>query len=79
MKKYMIAHYRITGSFQDVEQAIRQVVPEFKGWALPIPDWEFYKSQLSKGFSYYNMMYFGLIREIVKDVAKTEAAMKVTV
>jgi len=129
MKKYMIAHYRITGGFDDVEQAVRQVVPSFEGWGFPIPDWQFYKSQLSKRLTYDNItnmvmhfvckpshankilkvdpnfggimpctwavyetsdgevyiakmniglmskMYSGLIREIMKDVAKTEAAM----
>lgn len=128
MKKYMIAHYRIDGSFQEVEQAIKEAVPQFKGWSFPIPDWQFYKAQLSKNFTYDNItnmvmhfvcksahankilkvepnmggimpctwavyetknsevyiakmniglmskMYSGLIREIMTDVAKTEAA-----
>jgi len=129
MRKCMIAHYKIDGNFQEVEQAIKEVVPQFEGWSFPIPDWQFYKAQLSKNFTYDNItnmvmhfvcksahankilkaepnmsgimpctwavyetknsevyiakmniglmskMYFGLIREIMTDVAKTEAAM----
>jgi hypothetical protein len=55
MKKYMIVRYRMKGSFEDVEAAIKEVVPSFEGWSFPIPDWEFYKSQLSKGLTYKNI------------------------
>jgi len=129
MGKYMIAHYKINGSFDEVEKAIKEVIPQFQGWGFPIPDWQFYKSQLSKNFTYDNItnmvmhfvckpahankilgvdpnfggimpctwavyetkngevyiakmniglmnkMYFGLINEIMTDVAKTEEAM----
>jgi uncharacterized protein (DUF302 family) len=129
MKKYMIAHYRIEGNFQEIEQAIKEVVPQFEGWSFPMPEWEFYKAQLAKNFTYNNItnmvmhfvcrsshankilkvdpnmggimpctwaiyetknsevyiakmniglmskMYLGPIREIMTDVAKTEAAM----
>jgi len=128
-KGYMIAHFKMEGSFQDVEKAVKEVVPQFEGWSFPIPDWPFYKSQLSKNFTYDNItnmvmhfvckpahankmlridpnfggimpctwavyetkdgqvyiakmnialmskMYFGLIRQIMKDVARTEEAM----
>ena len=55
MKKYMIAHYRIDANFHKVEQAIKEVVPQFEGWSFPIPDWQFYKSQLSKNLAYDNI------------------------
>jgi hypothetical protein len=55
MKRYMIAHFKMEGSFQDVEKAIKEVVPQFEGWSFPIPDWQFYKSQLSKNFTYDNI------------------------
>jgi len=55
MQKYMIAHYRIQGNFDDVEKAIKEVVPRFEGWGFPIADWQFYKSQLSKNLTYNNI------------------------
>lgn len=55
LKKYMMVSVKIEGSFDEVEQAVKSVVPQFKGWGFPIPDWQFYKSQLSKGLSYDNI------------------------
>ena len=55
LRKYMIANLEIDGSFEDVEQAIKKVVPQFEGWSFPIPQWGFYKSQLSKNLNYDNI------------------------
>ncbi len=54
-KKNMIVTYRMDGSFDDVEGALKEVVPGFAGWTFPIPDWQFYKSQVSKGLTYKNI------------------------
>jgi uncharacterized protein (DUF302 family) len=62
MRKYMLIQYKINGGFEEVEEAVKKVIPEFQGWSFPIPDWQFYKSQASKGFKYDNIknmiMYF---------------------
>jgi len=55
MKRYMIVAYRVNKSFKETEKRIKNVIPEFKGWGFPIPDWEFYKSQLSKNLKYDNI------------------------
>ncbi len=55
LKKYMMVSFEIEGSFEEVEETVKQVIPRFKGWGFPIPDWQFYKSQLSKGLSYDNI------------------------
>ena len=56
MVKYMIVTIYIPGmSFEEVNDRLKEVVPQFKGWALPIASWEFYKSQISKGFKYDNI------------------------
>jgi len=55
MKKNMLVCYRIEGSFSEVEEAIKEIVPSFEGWSFPISDWQFFKSQASKGLSYDNI------------------------
>jgi len=129
LRKYMMVSFKIEGSFEEVEETVKNVVPQFKGWGFPIPEWQFYKSQLSKGLSYNNIksmvmhfvckpihankvlkvdpkmagimpctwavyedkngevyiakmnialmskMYFGVIGEVMKDVADTEKKM----
>lgn len=130
MARYMIVRILIPGkTFAEVDAKIREVVPQFEGWGFPIGVWEFYKSQISKGFKYENIknmnihfvckpahansmlrrypyfggimpcswavyettdgkvyiakmnialmsnIYFGVIRKIMKDVARTEKEM----
>ncbi len=129
MKKYMIVNYKLNGSFEDVKAIVEETIPEFEGWGFPIPAWQFYQSQISKGLNYDNIkdmvmyfvckpahankvisidpklggimpctwavyetregevyiakmnialmskMYFGVIGEVMRDVAKTEEKM----
>jgi len=55
MVKYMIVYYRIPGTFEEVNNKVKETIPKFKGWSFPIPSWQFYKSQISKGFTYDNI------------------------
>jgi len=56
MRRYMIISYYIPEkNFQEVTQRLEKIVPKFEGWGFPIPVWEFYKSQVSKGFKYENI------------------------
>jgi len=61
-KKYMVVAHPIEGTFDVVTRVLKETVPEFEGWSLPIPEWEFHRSQLSKGLKYDNIrnmiMYF---------------------
>jgi len=56
MVKYMIVTIYIPGkNFREVDAKIQEVIPQFEGWGFPINAWEFYKSQISKGFKYENI------------------------
>ena len=56
MVKFMIIKIKLEGfSFEQANNAIKQVIPSFKGWGFPIEEWQFYKSQLSKGLKYENI------------------------
>jgi len=55
MRKFMLVRYEIPGSFDSVQKALKEAVPSFDGWGFPIPAWEFYKSQNSKGLTYKNI------------------------
>ncbi len=55
MRRYMVADYEVRGSFDSVNRAIMEAVPQFEGWSFPIERWEFYKSQLSKNLTYNNI------------------------
>ena len=56
MVKYMIVTIYMPGMrFKEVDSKLREIVPQFKGWSFPIPPWEFYKSQIFKGFKYDNI------------------------
>jgi len=62
MRRFMMVAYKIEGTFDEVNEAIKKVVPQFEGWSFPIPEWQFYKSQLSRNLTYDNIkdmiMYF---------------------
>jgi len=55
MRNYMIVYYKIPGNFEEVNEKVKKTIPEFNGWSFPIQPWEFYKSQISKGFKYKNI------------------------
>ena len=55
MRKFMIAEFKMEGSFESVNEAIKEAIAQFEGWALPIPSWQFYRSQLAKNLTYDNI------------------------
>lgn len=56
MTKHMISTFYVPGkSFAEVDEKIRDIVPQFEGWSFPMPTWEFYRSQIAKGFEYDNI------------------------
>jgi uncharacterized protein (DUF302 family) len=55
MRKYMIVDFKIEGGFDNVNEAIEKAIPQFEGWTLPLPSWEFYRSQLAKNLTYDNI------------------------
>ncbi|NIA09376.1 MAG: DUF302 domain-containing protein [Nitrospiraceae bacterium] len=61
MQRFMIVAYKMEGTFDEVNEAIKNVIPQ-SGWSFPIKEWQFYKSQLSKNLTYDNIrdmiMYF---------------------
>lgn len=62
LRRRMIVAYKIEATFDKVNAVIKETIPEFAGWSFPIPEWQFYKSQLSKNLRYDNIknmvMYF---------------------
>ena len=62
MRRFMMAAYKIEGTFDEVNEAIKKVIPQFDGWSFPISEWQFHKSHLSKNLTYDNIkdmiMYF---------------------
>lgn len=55
MNRFMIVRYKMGGTFAEVNQAIKDVVPTFEGWGFPFDQWEFFKSQKSKGLYFKNI------------------------
>ena len=55
MRNYMVKEIPLPGSFQDACKALEEAVEEAEGWGQPIPAWEFYQSQISKGLTYDNI------------------------
>ncbi len=55
MRKFMVKEIVLEGDFEAACKALEEAVAEAKGWGQPIPAWEFYQSQLSKGLTYDNI------------------------
>ena len=55
MRNYMVKEIQLPGTFGEACKALEEAVQEREGWGQPIPAWEFYKSQISKGLSYDNI------------------------
>ncbi len=55
MRRFMVKEIELKGEFQEACRALEEAVQEAQGWGQPIPAWEFYKSQISKGLTYDNI------------------------
>ncbi len=55
MRRFMVKEIELKGGFQEACRALEEAVEEAQGWGQPIPAWEFYKSQISKGLTYDNI------------------------
>ena len=55
MRRFMMVAYKFDGTFDEVNEAIKNVIPQFEGWSFPISEWQFHKSQLSKNLTYDNI------------------------
>ncbi len=55
MRNFMVKEIELPGDFDSACKALEEAIEEAKGWGQPIPAWEFYKSQISKGLTYDNI------------------------
>ncbi len=55
MRNYMVKEIPIPGDFASACRALEEAIQEAQGWGQPIPAWEFYQSQVSKGLTYDNL------------------------
>jgi len=55
MRNKMVVAHRAEGSFAEVCSRLEETLKDANGWGQPIPAWEFYESQISKGLRYENI------------------------
>ncbi len=62
MQNFMVVSFKLNGTFEAAQSVIKKTIPQFDGWGFPVPEWDFYKAQISKGLQYQNIknmvMYF---------------------